>query len=110
MLWKLTAGVRADRAEKSIAALHIVYTNKAVHITSRTVVAPFLKHPGIAIRIGEVGKAGIVSSRGVEPGCEPPVPCSNGRLVPDLIDVSPTFEQTAPRRLEIGDDEIDVAK
>jgi len=30
--------------------------------------------------------------------------------VPDLTDVDPTFEQSAQRRLEVRDDEIDVAK
>jgi len=30
--------------------------------------------------------------------------------VPDLPDVDPTFEQAAPRGLEVDDDEIDVAK
>jgi len=31
-------------------------------------------------------------------------------LVPDLTDLDPTFEQAAPRDLEVRDDEIDVAK
>jgi hypothetical protein len=30
--------------------------------------------------------------------------------VPDLTDVDPTFEQAAPRGLEVRDDDIDVAK
>src|SRR5215831_9075736 len=77
---------------------------------SHTAVAPFLKHPAIAIRIGEIGEAGIVSARGVEAGCEASVPGSNGRLVPDLTDIDPTFEQTPPRGFEVGDDEIDVGK
>ena len=37
-------------------------------------------------------------------------PSSNGRLVPDLAYVDPTFEQTVPRGLEVRDNEIDVAK
>ena len=61
-----------------------------------------------SIQIGEVGKAGIVSARGVEPGCETSIPGSNGRLVPDLTDLDSTFEQAAPRGLEVRDDEIDV--
>src|SRR6266404_6564819 len=66
--------------------------------------------PTFAIRIGEVGEAGIVSAPRVEPGCETSVPSSNGRLVPNLTDVNPTFEHASPRGLEVGDDEIDVAK
>ena len=42
--------------------------------------------------------------------CETSIPGSNGRLVPELTDVDPTFEQTAPRGLKVRDDEIDVAK
>jgi hypothetical protein len=30
--------------------------------------------------------------------------------VPDLADFDPTFKQAASRSLEVGDDEIDVAK
>ena len=78
--------------------------------TSHTAVAPFLKHPAIAIRIGEVGEAGIVSARGVEPGCETSVPGSNGRLVPDLSDPYSAFEQAVPSGLKICDDDIDVAE
>ena len=67
-------------------------------------------HPAVAIRIREVGEACIVSARRVEPGCETSVPGCNGRLVADLTDLDPTFEQAAPRSLKVGDDEIDVAK
>jgi hypothetical protein len=43
--------------------------------------------------------------------CGSSVPVApNGRLVPDLTDLDPTFEQAAPRGLEVRDDEIDVAK
>jgi len=31
-------------------------------------------------------------------------------LVPDLTDLDSTFEQAVPRGLEVGDDEIGVAK
>jgi hypothetical protein len=30
--------------------------------------------------------------------------------VPDLTDLDPTFEQSGPRGLEVGDDEIDASK
>lgn len=58
----------------------------------------------------KLAKLALVSARRVEPGCETSVPGSNGRLVSDLIDLDPTFEQTAPRGLEVRDDEIDVAE
>src|SRR6478672_7218153 len=78
--------------------------------TSRIAVAAFLQHPAVAIRVREVGEAGVVPARGVEPGCETSVPGINRYLVPDLTDFDPTFEQAAPRSLKVGDDEIDVAK
>ena len=71
-------------------------------------VAPFLEHPAVAIRIGEVGEAGIVSAREVEPRCQNLRPRPNGRLVPDLTDLNPAFEQAAPRGLKVRDDEIDI--
>ena len=80
------------------------------HPASTTAVAPFLNHPAIAIQIGEVGEAGIVSARGVEPGCETSVLSSHWRLVSDLTDVDPAFEQLTPRGLNVGDNEIHVAK
>ena len=61
---------------------------RSIHLA----VAPFLKYPAIAIRIGEVGEAGIVSARGIEPGCETSVPGVNGYLVPNLTDFNPTFD------------------
>jgi hypothetical protein len=70
----------------------------------------FLQHPGVAIRIGELGKTGIVSTRGVEPGRKTSIPRSNGRLVHDLADLNPTFEQAASGSLKVRNDEIDVAK
>jgi len=93
------------------ALSHVYETGiQAIHTTSPTAVPTFLKHPAIAIRIGEVGEAGIVSARGIEPGCETSVPGSNGYLVTDLTDVDPSLEQAPPRGLEVGDYEIDVAK
>src|SRR5262245_42956606 len=65
--------------------------------SSHIAVASFLKHPGIAIRIGEVGEAGIVAARRVKPRCETSVPRSN-------------IEQAAPCCLEVYDYEIDAAK
>jgi hypothetical protein len=54
--------------------------------------------------------ANLHNTRGVEPGGETSVPGTDRRLVPDLTDLYPTLEQVAPRGLEVGDDEIDVAK
>ena len=68
---------------------------------------PFLEHPAVAIRVREVGEAGVVPARGVESGCETSVQASMGNLVPDLADLDPTFEQCS---LKVGDDEIDFAK
>jgi hypothetical protein len=72
--------------------------------------SPFLQHPAIAIWIGELGEAGVIPVRGVEPGCETSVPGIDGYLVPDLTDFDPTFEWAVPRSLDVGDDEIDFAK
>ena len=71
---------------------------------------PLLQHPAVAIRIGEVSEAGLVSTRRVESGCESSVPSSNGRLVPDLADLYPTFEQAVPRGLQVRYNEINIAK
>jgi len=47
--------------------------------------------------------------RGVEPSLKTSVPGLDGNLVPDSTDPDPAFEQAAPHRLAVGDDEIDVA-
>jgi hypothetical protein len=85
-------------------------TSQSFHDTSHIAVTPFLQHPAVAIRVREVGEAGVVPARGIEPGCETSVPGINGYLVPDFADLDPTFEQAAPRSLKVGDDEIDVVK
>jgi hypothetical protein len=46
----------------------------------------------------------------VESGCESSGPGINGYLVPDLTDFDPTFKQAVACSLDVGDDEIDVAK
>ena len=79
-------------------------------LTLRIAVTPFLQHPTIAIRVREVGEARVVPVRGVEPDCETSVPGIDGDLVPDRTDFDPALKQAAPRGLEVGDDEIDVAK
>src|SRR5215471_10984972 len=66
--------------------------SRSFHNTSRIAVAAFLQHPAVAIRVREVGEAGVVPARGVEPGCETSVPGSNRYLVPDLTDFDSTFE------------------
>src|SRR6267378_3001956 len=73
------------------------------------VVTSFLQHPTIAIQVREVGEARVVPVCGVEPGCETSVPGINWYLVPDLADFDPAFDEVAPRRPKIGDDEIGVA-
>src|SRR5262245_18908010 len=72
-------------------------------------IAPFLQYPAVAIRIGEVGEAGIVSVRRVEPGSETAIPGSDRGLVADFTDRDPVFEQVAPRGLEVRDHQIGVA-
>jgi hypothetical protein len=73
-------------------------------------VATFLQHPGVTIRIRELGEAGIVSARDVETGGKTSVPGSDWRLVPELANRHATFEQKIPRSLQIRDDEIDFTK
>src|SRR5262245_49076134 len=84
--------------------------NQLAFSASQTPVASFLKDPSITIRIGEVGEARVVSASKVKTGCETSVPGSNWRLVPDLADVDPTFEQSVACGLEVVDHKIDVAK
>ena len=85
-------------------------TSRSFHTTLYTAISSFLQHPAVAIRVREICEAGVVPASGIEPGCETSVPGINGRLVPDLADFDPTFEQATPRSLNIGDEEIDVAK
>src|SRR6266403_2903193 len=85
-------------------------TSRSFHNTLHIAVTPFLQHPAVAVRVREVGEAGVVLARGVEPGCETSVPGIDGYLVPDLTHFDPTFEQAARRSLKIGDNEMDVAK
>ena len=47
---------------------------------------------------------------GVEPSCETSVPGIDGDLVPDRTDLDSAFEQASPRHIEVGDDEVNVAK
>ena len=50
-------------------------------------------HLGEAIDdVRDILEAGVVSARGVEPGCETSVPGVNGYLVPNLTDFNPTFD------------------
>ena len=72
-------------------------------------IAPFLQYPAVAIRIAEVGEAGIVSVRRVEPRSETPIPRSDRGLVADFTDRDAAFEQVAARGLEVRDHEIGVA-
>lgn len=76
---------------------------------SRFAVSSLLQHPGIAIRIGEIGEACIISVGRVGSRCKTPVPGSNGSLMPNLTDIDTPFEQKAPDGLDVGDDEIDIA-
>src|SRR5262249_40527765 len=72
-------------------------------------ITAFLEHPTVPVEVGEVRKARVVATSRVEAWREPSIPGSDRRLVPDLADGDPTFEQPAPCRLEVVDDEIDVA-
>src|ERR1700747_1526304 len=103
---EINDGVREDKTEKELSAPFSSWVfllrracsiSPSFHTTSYIAVAPFLQHPAVAIRIGEVGEAGIVSSRGVEPRGETSVPGPNGRLVAGLTHFHPAFEQPAPR-------------
>src|SRR5690242_7377428 len=78
--------------------------------TSRTAIAAFLQDPAVTVRVREVGETGVVPACGVEPGCETSVPGINGYLVANLTDSDATFEQAVPHSIEVGDDEIDLAK
>jgi len=73
-------------------------------------IAAFLQHPAVTVWIGKVGETCIVSMRGVKPGCETSVPGSNGRLVTDLTDRDPAFDQSTPRGLKVCDNKIRIAK
>jgi hypothetical protein len=68
-------------------------TSRSFRDTSHIAVIPFVWHPPVAIWVREVGEAGAVPARGVEPGCETPVPGINGSLVSNLT--------TPPRVAEI---------
>src|SRR5262249_31399776 len=73
------------------------------------VITPFLERPAVPVEVGEVREARVVAARRVQPRRESAVPRADRRLVADLADADPAFEQPLSRSLEVVDDEQDVA-
>jgi hypothetical protein len=65
--------------------------------------AAFLKHPGVAVRVGEVGEACVVTAIRVRPWTKA-LSGARWRLVPDLADRHRALEQRRPSALEVSDD------
>jgi len=68
-----------------------------------------LEHPAIAVRVNEISDARIGSARGIESGCKPSIPGSNGHFIPDFTDIHSTPDQKPLRGAEVLDDEEGVA-
>src|SRR5262249_51447155 len=73
------------------------------------VITPFLENPAVPVEVGEVCEAGVVATGWVDSRREASVPGADRRLVADLADRDPAFEQPVPCRLKVVDDQIDVA-
>src|SRR2546425_13251877 len=61
-----------------------------------------LNSPGVAVRVGEVDEAGVISPLGVDSWRVVPLPVVHGRLVPDGADCQPASGQFAACGLDVG--------
>src|SRR5262245_8428732 len=72
------------------------------------VVTAFLQGPRIAVRVGEIGEAGIVATLGVQPRAPSASPRFDRVLVPDRTDRDAATDQCRPGLREVGRDKIQM--
>src|ERR1700742_3024606 len=69
-------------------------------------VADLLDDPGVPVRVGEVGEAGVVAALRIDAGCPTAQPVVDRRFVPDVADLDAAAGEFPVGRFDVGDDEI----
>jgi hypothetical protein len=77
-------------------------------LLSGRAVSAFLQGPAVAVRVGEVGEAGVVATLRIQPRAPPAGPGPDRLLVPDLADGDTASDELRPLRREVGRDEMQV--
>src|SRR6266404_31017 len=87
-----------------------VRSGSAARVGARRAVADFLKYPGVAVRVGEVGEAGVVPSLRVGTRFPAPLPFVDRRLVPDAADLDAASAEFTAGGFDVGDSQESCAE
>ena len=71
---------------------------------------PLLQNPTVSIRIEKIGEARVVSARRIEPCGVASNPSIYRGFVPNGADLDAIFQQSNPRRLEVGHEKTTATK
>ena len=71
---------------------------------------PLLQNPTVSIRIEKIGEARVVSARRIEPCGVASNPSIYRGFVPNGTDLDAIFQQSIPRRLEVGHEKTTATK